>query len=146
MLTFSRLRGAGYATVPDRRKMLEEHLTEVLSEIETMRQSADALQAKIEYYRWCVFIRGLATPTGLSFDTRGRLLIGNRRTNQILAAQPDGKIEVVAEELQAPVGAVELPNGDLLVSNIEGGVSLVSPHVRVVVASDRKISGGRRGQ
>ncbi|WP_426812621.1 hypothetical protein [Klebsiella sp. WOUb02] len=51
MLKFSRLRGAGDATVPDRRQMLEEHLTEVLSEIEAIRQSADALQAKIEYYR-----------------------------------------------------------------------------------------------
>lgn len=51
MQTFAKLRGAGDSTVPDRRQMLEEHLTEVLSKIEAMRQSADALQAKIEYYR-----------------------------------------------------------------------------------------------
>jgi len=51
MRAFAKLRGAGDATVPDRRRMLEEHLTEVLSEIEVMRRSADALQAKIEYYR-----------------------------------------------------------------------------------------------
>jgi DNA-binding transcriptional MerR regulator len=51
MQAFAKLRGAGDATVPDRRRMLEEHLTEVLSEIEGMRRSADALQAKIEYYR-----------------------------------------------------------------------------------------------
>ncbi|MBC7859536.1 MAG: NHL repeat-containing protein [Burkholderiaceae bacterium] len=73
-----------------------------------------------------VFVKGLATPAGLSFDARGRLLIANRRTNQILASQPDGKIEVVAEGLQTPVGVVELPNRDLLVSNIAGGISLVS--------------------
>jgi hypothetical protein len=59
------------------------------------------------------------------------LLIANRRTHQILAAHPDGKIEVAAEGLQTPVGAVELPNGDLLVSNIAGGISLVSGSLRV---------------
>jgi hypothetical protein len=73
-----------------------------------------------------VFVRGLATPAGLSFDARSRLLISNRRTHQILAALPDGSIEVVAEGLQTPVGAVELPAGDLLVSNIAGGIALVS--------------------
>ncbi|WP_028102746.1 MerR family transcriptional regulator [Pseudoduganella violaceinigra] len=51
MQAFAKLRGAGDSTVPDRRRMLEEHLTEVLAEIETMQQSAASLQAKIEYYR-----------------------------------------------------------------------------------------------
>lgn len=51
MLRFAKLRGAGDQTVMERRQMLEQHLTEVLAEIEVMRQSADALQAKIEYYR-----------------------------------------------------------------------------------------------
>ncbi len=51
MQVFATLRGAGDATVPDRRKMLEAHLTEVLAEIEAMHQSADALKAKIAYYR-----------------------------------------------------------------------------------------------
>ncbi|CNG66967.1 MULTISPECIES: MerR family transcriptional regulator [Yersinia] len=51
MLRFAKLRGAGDQTVLERRQMLEQHLTEVLAEIEVMRQSADALQAKIEYYR-----------------------------------------------------------------------------------------------
>lgn len=51
MQSFAKLRGAGDSTVPDRRQMLEEHLTDVLAEIEAMRQSAAALQAKIEYYR-----------------------------------------------------------------------------------------------
>ena len=46
MQTFARLRGVGDSTVSDRRQMLEEHLTEVLSDIEALRQSADALQAK----------------------------------------------------------------------------------------------------
>jgi DNA-binding transcriptional MerR regulator len=51
MQAFAKLRGAGDSTVPDRRQMLEEHLTVVLAEIEAMRQSAEALQAKIEHYR-----------------------------------------------------------------------------------------------
>lgn len=51
MQAFAKLRGAGDSTVPDRRQMLEEHLTNVLAEIKAMRQSADALQAKIEHYR-----------------------------------------------------------------------------------------------
>ena len=51
MQAFAKLRGAGDSTVPDRRQMLEEHFTDVLAEIEAMRQSATALQAKIEYYR-----------------------------------------------------------------------------------------------
>ncbi|WP_298017557.1 MerR family transcriptional regulator [uncultured Castellaniella sp.] len=51
MQAFATLRGVGDSTVPDRRRMLEEHLVEVLSDIEAMRQSAAALQAKIEHYR-----------------------------------------------------------------------------------------------
>lgn len=51
MQTFAQLRGAGDATVPQRRQMLEEHLQEVLAEIEAMRQTASTLQAKVEYYR-----------------------------------------------------------------------------------------------
>lgn len=51
MQTFAELRGAGDSTVPDRRQMLEAHLTDVLAEIKAMRRSATALQAKIEHYR-----------------------------------------------------------------------------------------------
>lgn len=51
MQAFAELRGAGDSTVPDRRRILEEHLTDVLAEIEAMRRSADALQVKIEHYR-----------------------------------------------------------------------------------------------
>lgn len=51
MQTFAKLRSAGDSTVLDRRKMLEEHLVEVLSEIDAMRDSANALQEKIAYYR-----------------------------------------------------------------------------------------------
>ena len=58
MQAFARLRSAGDATVPERRQMLEEHLTDVLAEIEAMRESAEALKEKIEYYR--VFAQSLA--------------------------------------------------------------------------------------
>ena len=73
-----------------------------------------------------VFVRGLATPAGLSFDVQGRLLIANRRTNEILAAHSDGHIELAATDLQTPVGVVELANGELIVANIAGGVSLAT--------------------
>lgn len=51
MQAFARLRGAGDATVAQRRRMLEAHLADVMAEIEAMRRSAEALQAKIGYYR-----------------------------------------------------------------------------------------------
>lgn len=51
MQAFAKLRSAGDSTVLDRRRMLEEHLTDVLAEIEAMRQSPKALQAKIAHYR-----------------------------------------------------------------------------------------------
>jgi DNA-binding transcriptional MerR regulator len=51
MQAFAKLRGAGDSTVPDRRQMLEEHLTDVQAKIEAMQQSAEALHVKIEHYR-----------------------------------------------------------------------------------------------
>ena len=51
MQSFATLRGAGDSTVPQRRQMMEEHLQDVLAEIEAMQQSAASLHAKIEYYR-----------------------------------------------------------------------------------------------
>lgn len=51
MLAFAKLRGVGDATVPERRQMLEQHLASVLAELQAMRESAQALEAKIEHYR-----------------------------------------------------------------------------------------------
>ena len=51
MQSFAKLRGAGDSTVPERRRMLEEHLHDVLAEIAAMQQSAASLKEKIEYYR-----------------------------------------------------------------------------------------------
>lgn len=51
MQTFAKLRAAGDSTVPERRQMLQAHLADVLAQIEAMRQSAAALQAKIAHYR-----------------------------------------------------------------------------------------------
>jgi len=50
MQEFAKLRGAGDSTVKERRQMLEQHLADVLAEIETMRQTAATLQWKIEHY------------------------------------------------------------------------------------------------
>lgn len=51
MQTFARLRAAGDATVPERRQLLEEHLANVLAQMEAMRQAAAVLDAKIGHYR-----------------------------------------------------------------------------------------------
>ena len=64
MQTFAKLRDAGDSTVPDRRQMLEAHLTHVLAQIEAMRQSAAVLQAKIEHYR--SMEQSLASPSPIT--------------------------------------------------------------------------------
>lgn len=51
MQTFARLRGKGAATVPARRRLLEEHLQNTLAQIEAMRLSAQALADKIAHYK-----------------------------------------------------------------------------------------------
>lgn len=87
MQAFAKLRGAGDSTVPDRRRMLEGHLTDVLAEIEAMRQSAAALQAKIEHYRsfeqslasGSLSAEGHADGHQESLRARARKAAGNRR-------------------------------------------------------------------
>ncbi|SER27008.1 MULTISPECIES: MerR family transcriptional regulator [Pseudomonas] len=51
MLAFAKLRAVGDSTVSERRRLLEDHLAEVLAQIEAMKKSADALQAKVEHYQ-----------------------------------------------------------------------------------------------
>lgn len=51
MQVFARLRGEGNETVPDRRQLLQTHLSQVLESITAMQQAAQALQAKIEHYQ-----------------------------------------------------------------------------------------------
>jgi DNA-binding transcriptional MerR regulator len=51
MRVFARLRGKGNATAPERRQMLETHLTEVQASIKLMQQSVKVLRQKIEHYR-----------------------------------------------------------------------------------------------
>ncbi|MPQ58609.1 MerR family transcriptional regulator [Duganella sp. FT27W] len=51
MKAFATLRAAGDNTVPDRRRMLETHLQDVLAEMDAMRLSVQALEDKIGYYR-----------------------------------------------------------------------------------------------
>lgn len=51
MQAFAFLRSEGNATAPARRQMLEQHLAEVLASITTLQNAAQALQAKIGYYR-----------------------------------------------------------------------------------------------
>ncbi|GHU05718.1 hypothetical protein FACS1894158_09460 [Betaproteobacteria bacterium] len=87
MQTFAKLRGAGDSTVSDRRQMLEAHLTDVLANIEAMRQSAESLRVKIEYYR--SFEQSLASNSNAdegdvneypkSLRTRTRKTARNRR-------------------------------------------------------------------
>ena len=51
MQEFARLRSEGNATASERREMLEKHLAEVMAQVQAEQQSAQVLQAKIEYYR-----------------------------------------------------------------------------------------------
>jgi DNA-binding transcriptional MerR regulator len=51
MRAFATLRATGDTTVPDRCRMLESHLQQVLAEMEAMRLSVQALEDKIGYYR-----------------------------------------------------------------------------------------------
>jgi DNA-binding transcriptional MerR regulator len=51
MQEFARLRSAGNVTASERREMLETHLAEVMAQVQALQQSAQVLQAKIEYYR-----------------------------------------------------------------------------------------------
>jgi len=51
MKAFATLRAAGDNTVPDRRRMLETHLQDVLAEMDAMGLSVQALEDKIGYYR-----------------------------------------------------------------------------------------------
>lgn len=51
MQEFARLRSQGNATASERREMLEQHLAEVLAQVQALQQSAQVLQAKIAYYQ-----------------------------------------------------------------------------------------------
>ncbi|WP_332875811.1 MerR family transcriptional regulator [Massilia sp. S19_KUP03_FR1] len=51
MQTFARLRGMGDATIPARRRLLEDHLRTTLAEIDAMRHAAQALAEKIAHYQ-----------------------------------------------------------------------------------------------
>lgn len=51
MQAFARLRGHGNTTAPERRRMLEQHLAEVIATIDALQQSARLLQDKIDHYR-----------------------------------------------------------------------------------------------
>lgn len=51
MQEFARLRSEGNGTAGERRKMLDDHLKEVMVQIQALQQSAQVLDAKIEFYR-----------------------------------------------------------------------------------------------
>lgn len=51
MQAFARLRSEGNVTATQRREMLETHLAEVQAQVAALQQSAQVLQAKIEYYQ-----------------------------------------------------------------------------------------------
>lgn len=51
MQAFARLRSEGNRTAGERRHMLDQHLTEVMAQIQALQQSAQVLQDKIVFYR-----------------------------------------------------------------------------------------------
>lgn len=73
------------------------------------------------------WVRGLGTPAGLAFDRAGRLLIANRRSNEILAAAADGSVAPLFGGFATPVGVVQTGDGGYVVSSIAGGVTVIAP-------------------
>ncbi len=51
MQAFAKLRSEGNTSVSARQVMLENHLTQVMAQVQALQQSAQVLQAKIEHYR-----------------------------------------------------------------------------------------------
>jgi DNA-binding transcriptional MerR regulator len=51
MKTFSDLRSKGESTTKERRKLLEEHHQQVVSEIEELQKNLEAIESKIQLYR-----------------------------------------------------------------------------------------------
>jgi sugar lactone lactonase YvrE len=91
--------------------------------------------------RRSTYATGLATPAGLSFDRSGRLMVANRRTNEILAVE-NGGLSPVIGGLNTPVGAVQLPDGGFVVSNIGGGVTILRPDgTRIEAGQDFRTPG-----
>lgn len=70
---------------------------------------------------------GLSTPAGLGFSRSGQLQIANRRTNQILEVTDEGKLRVVIDDLHTLVGVVQTKAGGYVVSNIDGGITIIRP-------------------
>ncbi len=89
--------------------------------------SSDAVYRFLPGARPEVRVRGLGTPAGLAFDRAGRLLIANRRSNEILAAGADGVARPLLGGFATPVGVVETADGGHVVAEIAGGVTVVRP-------------------
>ena len=51
MQEFARLRSEGNVTARQRRKILEDHLSAVLAQVQILQKSAEVLEAKIGFYR-----------------------------------------------------------------------------------------------
>jgi DNA-binding transcriptional MerR regulator len=72
MQEFARLRSEGSGTITDRRTMLDNHLTQVMAQIQALQQSAQVLKAKIEFYRQIDHSSSQTTPLaeGYEHDTK----------------------------------------------------------------------------
>jgi sugar lactone lactonase YvrE len=89
-----------------------------------------ASYSRDEIYRFTpgsrvTWLTGLATPAGLGFDRAGRLLVANRRTNEILAFDAAKTRSAAVSGLRTPVGATQRPDNGFAVSNIGGGVTIL---------------------
>lgn len=83
-----------------------------------------------------VRVRGLGTPAGLAFDRAGRLLIANRRSNEIFAIGADGIAVPLLGGFATPVGVVETADGGHVVAEIAGGVKVIRPDGRRIEAGE----------
>lgn len=71
-------------------------------------------------------IGNLATPTGIAFARNGELLVANRAAGEVVRVNVDkGSHRVAASGFDLPVGVVEMPGGDIVVSQYGGRVTRV---------------------
>lgn len=71
-------------------------------------------------------IGNLATPTGIAFARNGELLVANRAAGEVVRVNVDkGSSRLVANGFDLPVRVVEMPGGDIVVSQYGGRVTRV---------------------
>jgi len=80
-----------------------------------------------------IFATGLANPTSMVLDERGRLYVSSRFDGTVTRYEPDGRSEVLATDLGVACGIALAPDGTLLVGDRSGTVFKVAPSGQTTV-------------